>query len=379
MEAPTKNARPRASLRKRLAALGIGLAFAFVAAEITLRVSGVAVLHLNPLSGFHDSDPRLGWAGAPSYAGRFRQPDFDVLVQHDDEGFRRPAEPFRGAADAPQVVFLGDSFTWGWGVASGETFVDRVQAALGDATHVRNRGVNGYGTTQQLVLLRERVLQLRPRAITLMFCENDVTDCADAKRGRRPWAELVDGDVALRNLPVERSMVGWWAQLRRKSKALSLLTYQLDILSAKWKELRRGRQVYAADSEGVAMSPWRQPRPAWNVCAALLGEIAEVCSEQEPPVELRLVYIPMLSDAAGPEPDPASPDRLQNRLAATCAAHGIRYLDLTPSFRAVIEEQSDGHDASTGAPLFFRRDGHWSAAGHALAAAKMLEAFDWRF
>lgn len=169
-------------MRKRLAALGVGLVFALVAAEITLRVSGVATLHLNPLSGFHNSDERLGWVGAPSYTGRFRQPEFDVRIEHDEEGFRRPAEAFRGAADAPQVVFLGDSFTWGWGVASGATFVDRVQAAVGDATQVRNRGVNGYGTTQHLVLLRERVLELRPRAVTLMFCENDVTDLWTSRR-----------------------------------------------------------------------------------------------------------------------------------------------------------------------------------------------------
>ena len=376
---PKKPVRKRASLRKRLAALGVGLVFALVAAEITLRVSGVATLHLNPLSGFHNSDERLGWVGAPSYTGRFRQPEFDVRIEHDEEGFRRPAEAFRGAADAPQVVFLGDSFTWGWGVASGATFVDRVQAAVGDATHVRNRGVNGYGTTQHLVLLRERVLELRPRAVTLMFCENDVTDCVDVKKGRRPWAELDGGEVVLRNLPVEQRMVGWWPQLRRKSKALSLLTYQFDVLSAKWKQMMKGKPVYAADDEAVTMSPWREPRPSWDVCAALLGEIAQLCAEQQPPVEMRLVYIPVLSDAVGPEPDPASPGRLQNRLAATCAAHGIRYLDLTPAFRSVIEaHQRDGGDAP-GEPLFFPGDGHWSEEGHALAAEQLLQAFAWRF
>ena len=42
-----------------------------------------------------------------------------------------------------------------------------------------------------------------------------------------------------------------------------------------------------------------------------------------------------------------------------CAAQNVRCLDLTPAFR---------QHAAAGEQLYFRSDGHWNVAGHALAA-----------
>jgi oligoribonuclease NrnB/cAMP/cGMP phosphodiesterase (DHH superfamily) len=47
-----------------------------------------------------------------------------------------------------------------------------------------------------------------------------------------------------------------------------------------------------------------------------------------------------------------------------CAAERLRCLDLTPTFR---------QRAAQGEQLYFRLDGHWNAAGHALAADLIYE------
>src|SRR5690606_31285854 len=87
-------------------------------------------------------DPNLGWALAPGWRGRHRHHDYDV-------GYSTNALAFRGAAEAaraPAALWLGDSFTFGFGVDDGETFVDRLDAAhAGGLRHV-NLGVPGYST-----------------------------------------------------------------------------------------------------------------------------------------------------------------------------------------------------------------------------------------
>ncbi|HKY07184.1 MAG TPA: hypothetical protein VJQ55_03040, partial [Candidatus Binatia bacterium] len=50
------------------------------------------------------------------------------------------------------IIFLGCSFTHGWGLNDQETFAWKVQAALPN-WKVHNFGVNGYGTCQSYMLL----------------------------------------------------------------------------------------------------------------------------------------------------------------------------------------------------------------------------------
>ena len=56
-----------------------------------------------------------------------------------------------------------------------------------------------------------------------------------------------------------------------------------------------------------------------------------------------------------------------NRLANVLEKLDIPMVDLLPAFRAVMPE---GH------VQLFRRDGHWSQAGHALAAKTVLGAIE---
>ena len=133
---------------RRLLLIGAGVAAALLVAEVMLRTINVVPEVANPLYSFHESDPVLGWRGRPDVRLRFRRAEFDTLIEHGPDGWRRPDPP--APADATRrVLFLGDSFTWGWGVAQGEVFTDRLQQRL-PSVAVVNRGVNGFGTAQSI-------------------------------------------------------------------------------------------------------------------------------------------------------------------------------------------------------------------------------------
>ena len=56
-------------------------------------------------------------------------------------------------------------------------------------------------------------------------------------------------------------------------------------------------------------------------------------------------------------------DGPQHWVESWCAEHGVPCLALAPAFRAAA--------AVDGTPLHFHHDGHWTAAGHQLAAAEL--------
>jgi len=65
---------------------------------------------------------------------------------------------------APQVVFIGDSITEGWG---------RIDPAFFDQTHA-NRGISGQTTPQMLLRFMQDVVALHPRAVHIMAGTNDI-------------------------------------------------------------------------------------------------------------------------------------------------------------------------------------------------------------
>jgi hypothetical protein len=179
-----------ASLSLLLAA-GSGLVV-LLGLEIALRLGRAQPEAAHALYSFYQSDPLLGWIGRPNLRQRFVSREFDVVVEHDASGFRKPEPPAPGEA-LRQVLVLGDSFTWGSGVAQGELFTDHLQRSLAPEVAITNRGTNGIGTGQQYLLLDRELAQRRYDSVLLQFTANDVKDNVDAKEGRRPCFALEDG------------------------------------------------------------------------------------------------------------------------------------------------------------------------------------------
>jgi hypothetical protein len=110
-------------------------------------------------------DPGLTYVLQPGGC-HFVDREFAVDVRVNSLGVRDDEESLRG----PEIVFLGDSHTMGWGVQASEAFPSIVESAL--RCRALNAGVPSYGTVRELRLL-ERVDRSRLRRLVIQYSAND--------------------------------------------------------------------------------------------------------------------------------------------------------------------------------------------------------------
>lgn len=110
-----------------------------------------------------DGVPIKGWFDAGSVYRQVSN-EYDARTTITDKGHRIP-----GTSGNPDVVFLGDSFTYGWGIADADTFVSIYCTRTGRAC--ANLGVPGTGTAKQLNRLEQYLDKYgwQPREVKLVF------------------------------------------------------------------------------------------------------------------------------------------------------------------------------------------------------------------
>jgi hypothetical protein len=338
----------------RLGLIALGMFLAGLGVEVALRVSDAVPEVGSPLSGFHQSDSYLGWIGRPNRHLHYRRPEFDTLVQLDAEGWRQP-EPPRPAEPAQRILVLGDSFTWGWGVSQGQVFTDLLQAALPATVAVYNRGVVGFGTGQEYLLLRRELAARAYDAVVLMFFINDLADNTDGKEGHRPYFELVGGDLRARNQPALAQASPVDQFLKEHSRAYGFVAFELGMLKRRFAGEANDERAYR-DAAAVDF----HDLPGYAVTARLLGEMQRLTRAHG--TRFFLVYIPQRSefDLDAPFPYVRSVHAMVEDIARR---EGIPLLDLAAPFR---------ERAKAGERLVYAIDAHWTPAGHRLAADVLL-------
>lgn len=141
---------------RKLAFAAVPLAGALLLAEFAWRLFGPAA---TPPARVQ-LDARLGHVLEPGSAGT------------DARGFRNASVP-----DRIDALLVGDSQTWGFGVAARDTFAAQFATATGITTYQMADG--SYGPVQYRELVR-RGLALRPRMVVVAFYfGNDFVDAVD--------------------------------------------------------------------------------------------------------------------------------------------------------------------------------------------------------
>ena len=87
----------------------------------------------------------------------------------NSHGLRDVEFPLSKPPNTYRIAALGDSFTYGGGITSGETYVKQLESMLNDRLgehgvryEVLNAGVPGFNTQQELIHLQEVGLQFSP-------------------------------------------------------------------------------------------------------------------------------------------------------------------------------------------------------------------------
>jgi GDSL-like Lipase/Acylhydrolase family len=309
-----------------LAALAILLTFGllevFVRSFVTVRDVGPAFTAYDPVYG-----KRLK---ANLHATRIA-PEFRFEINTNSLGMRDP-EPTKPLTDG--IVFVGDSFTMGYGVKDNEAFPALVRAGLenrGVTRPVLNTGMGDNGNGRWVKFFDNDAARFRPGIVVLQVMANDFDD----NLAERLYE--LDASDRLHALPIGPPGLG------RKVQAL------------------------IEDVPGLSNS--------YLVGLASVAARSMTADRSDIPT------------GSEPDYDPAS-DALTFTLvrtaiekARTTGADVIGLLvglsgQRRAKMRAIFEERGltclDGPNQKDAPDLFFKVDGHWNAAGHRRAAALLL-------
>ncbi len=273
-------------------------------------------------------DPQLGWKLPPDTALPETTDEYSVTYRSNRRGFRSVrdfASPEEDRLDAEvpgrRIALLGDSYTFGSGVADDETFAAVLETMLED-TWCDNLGIGAYGIDQMWLSLRHAALPLEPDAVILSFIRYDLERSLSSYRKDHIWRwkpafRLTDGEL----VPMT---------IDNRPNALRRFIHQHSGL------YRLGRKLEHSLSRRYAVG-YR-----WRLNRAIFEAIRDDCGKAGVP--LVVVHIPVNRRKPAP--------MFERELAEM----GIAYLDLTPLLPA-------GADA-----LYYPRDRHLNAAGHRFAA-----------
>lgn len=396
-------------MRKNLLAMAFGVAFALLFIEVIFRLlPGFLPLEVQLRTGrtgrnlanlameryekayyaLFYNDPYLGVAYKPDLNVTLRgHPDYTyhmrtITLGYDGIGFRDD-----GLHGPVYAVAVGDSFTSGDGVEAEETWVERLQQRVGQ--DVVNLGVSRYASTQNERVLSRYGLPLKPRLVLWGFFPNDFYGEWIIRR----WLASGEPDID-----------DWWAKNMENAPSPNpdrVASPQRTAAPAEFGSGLRGFLYrhsisYELLKFGLRLGDYRQQggvgpggsilyddarlhlafRPdAWE---RWLNQDEETIRQtQEPILAARdqaeaqgaafvLLLLPFKEavywDILRPrlaDPSQLDVERPTRLMLDFCAAERLRCLDLTPAFR---------QHAAQGEQLYFRIDGHWNAAGHALAA-----------
>ena len=315
------------------------------------------------------SHPYIGHLHTPNNALVIPNPDFATVHHTDGHGFRN-AWPWPQPAD---IVTLGDSLTFGYGVEDADTWPAIIDRTL---PHLRvvNLGLIGASPEQYVRVYETFGTPLEPKMVIVgMYPDNDFWD---AKLFATWWEAKVGGSYMVwRNLgrlkPTDKGLKRLRKQTQTFLKQHSLL-YNLGEHarnryrgrnSAEPKSLRLadGAQMHLWPSQFASRTTGAAPdQPAFQFVIQALTRLQAHTAQQG--VRLIVViqpskeqlYAPLLGETI-PDPNP--------HLIEALTQLGIDYLDLTPTFQEKIK---------SGETLFFQIDNHPNRQGYALIAQEIL-------
>lgn len=333
----------RSRLRRfafRICGLMVALAFASVAGEMALRL--VAPQKILPRyvtdSGF---GVKVHW---PNLVTHHSTGEYRIEIRTNSLGMRADKEyPFAKPPGTFRIVGVGDSFTIGYEVEVEDCYLSRVERSLRDAgkpVEVLNLGVSGFGTAEELIMLRERGFKFEPDAVVVGYFDNDIGDNTRSQL----FALGDDGALMRRNasyLPAVKAQdflfsLAPYRFLAENSHLMCFVREQAsEIVQKRMRKKSAVAQSLSNDDEA-------------KLTAALLDEVKRECDARG--IRFYVLIIP-------------SPDNSSNFPLAFLKNVGpANIVDMQPIQAGPMKEQV----------LYWQKsDGHWNPAGHKLAAEEL--------
>lgn len=259
-------------------------------------------------------DRQLGWHNIPGEKMLTRGRKLTI----NSRGLRDREYPYRKPEGTKRILVLGDSYTWGYGVADDEVFTEVLEKELQGRQprfEVLNTGVLGWGTDQEYLYLINEGLKYSPDYVVLaLYSVNDPKNNYYSIQGGLHKPVFLNEQLELGNVPVPTP-----------GKKEPLLISEAD---------------------------------AVDLTVAIIRRMASVCAEHG--CHLIVVKFGMFLDLEGPE-WAEQDSRLEKQIQML---KDIDYLNLDQEFAArelTVKE------------LAIENDPHWNEFGHRQAAEILLK------
>jgi len=312
--------------------LSLGLAIAI--AEVLVRLF-VPVRDVGPL--FTENDPVMGKRIKKSFHTVRVTPEFTMTFTSNSLG-HRGVEP--DSPPANSVLFIGDSFTMGFGVSDGQEYPALIKSmfdrAFGkNAVSVVNTGMGNNGNGRWIKLLRTEADQFKPRLVVLQVMANDYEDNV-----REAYFRVLDnGDLV--ELPIRNN---WARGLEPFLDAIPGLSSSHVYGLIRQAIAGQGFRTAAAAGSGQNAEARGSLAYADRLTERLIAEAVAICRSKQYPAYAILVGF--------------KGERL-SRLQGIFGANRIATF--------VVPDKTERPD------LYFKVDGHWNPSGHAFVARTVFE------
>lgn len=196
---PITRQKKTASKKRIVSQLSVDLLLALASLCVTIFILEFAVRLLPPPYNAGEGSPplfndqadnilvcnnKLGWSGAPNFQGVVEVSEFRTDLAFNSLGLHDTEHLPEKAPDTFRILMLGDSFIHAGQVDEAATahqvledYLNQRKMANPIQFEVLSSGVNGWGTTQQLLYYREQGRRFQPDLVLLMFfLGNDFED-----------------------------------------------------------------------------------------------------------------------------------------------------------------------------------------------------------
>ncbi len=327
----------------KLLLLSVSCLLAFLLGEMVVRIARPGFPGFRIPQVVHRPAPGIGFEMVPGQrAYTFAQP-----VTVNAYGCRGAEIKLAGDPARTRILCLGDSITYGVGVADDEVYPRLMEIYFKDADHdtaleVINAAVQRYFTYQEMDWLRQKGLQLKPDIVILGVYANDL--------GLRPAGDYV------RQYEKEREQMA--SSLRNKlpgiylvvknSAMVELAKQTVSEWSAKRKAMKRSNERSRS---------WSEKR--WEAMGQELAAFARLAEQYD--FKPLVLALPSRSQVGGNDSGGDYPDRLHD----LCKQIGLPSVDFVDDFKASLAQGRDP---------YLPWDNHMSLVGHQLVARRTQQA-----
>jgi len=351
----------------KIVCLVISLTFAFGVAELAVRF--FEPQEVAPIRFVFD--PQLGEIPTPNQKGRKIRPGvFDHTYSHNSLGLRGSKEYTFERHTDHRILFLGDSFTYGFGVNDDQTFPYLTEKRLTAdklSVEVINAGNSGRGTDFALKIFRVLGYKFHPTLTVFCFLGKNFVD---DERGQF-YAVAANGEITPKSLRSSRGLIknlllnlpgyNWLISWSQAANLVKEAGVQWFFRHTDPKAVKEGSLVIVYPDRGQGCANPETVRLTGIYLRNLVESVRNSGSS------LMIFYLPMAPEV---ELFRKTPQKSKDEAAFESIIHnqGEELISLTPTL------------AASGEPLnklyFVPSDGHWTARGQALAAQYISEQIE---